>query len=229
MQCGHVCFVIAILFCSVESVRRPSASSMKKIHGDGNSILESNDIVTKIAASADSIGRSLEYLIIAGVDKSKVFPVLKLIPQASAAFSAIGFALKIYLAVSGNDESPLMTQMKKGFDEINNKLDVITSDLEDNRRLITLSVQRAAYIDAENKILSAHQNVRKYIREVTQLKCNNKANCIKRQLLIAQGYLPRLNVEKEVDMILREMECLELPCSHWLRNPQNAISIRLNT
>ena len=203
MQCGHVCFVIAILFCSVESVRRPSASSMKKIHGDGNSILESNDIVTKIAASADSLGRSLEYLIIAGVDKSKFLPVLKFIPQASAAFSAIGFALKIYLAVSGNDESPLMTQIKKGFDEINNKLDAITSDLEDNRRLITLSAQRAAYIDAENKILSAHQNVRKYIREVKQLKCNNKANCIKRQLLIAQGYLPRLNVEKEVDMILR--------------------------
>ena len=204
MQCGHLCFVIVILICTVASVRRPSASSMQKIHGDGNSMLESNDVVSKIASTADSLGRSLEYLIIAGVDKRKFLRALKFIPQASAAFSAIGFALKIYLAFSGgNSESPLMTLMKKGFDEINNKLDAITSDLEDNRRLITLSAQRAAYIDAENKILSAHQNVRKYIREVTQLKCNNKANCIKRQLLIAQGYLPRLNVEKEVDSILR--------------------------
>ena len=204
MQCGHLCFVIVILICTVASVRRPSASSMQKIHGDGNSMLESNDIVSKIASTADSLGRSLEYLIIAGVDKSKFLRALKFIPQASAAFSAIGFALKIYLAFSGgNSESPLMTLMKKGFDEINNKLDAITSNLEDNRRLITLSAQRAAYIDAENKILSAHQNVRKYFREVSQLKCSNEADCIKRQLLIAQGYLPQLNVEKEVDMILR--------------------------
>ena len=195
--------MIVVLLCTIESVRRPSASSMRKIHGDGNNMLESNDIISKVADTADSLGRSLEYLAIAGVEKSKFLRALKFIPQVSAAFSAIGFALKIYLVFAGKGESPLMTKMKKGFDEINNKLDAITSDLEDNRRIITLSSKRAAYIDAENKILSAHQNVRRYIKDVTQLKCNNEANCIKKQLLIAKGYLSLLNVQKEVDTILR--------------------------
>ena len=111
--------------------------------------------------------------------------------------------MKIIRLYTGEGESKMMTTIKKSFLDVNNKLDVITSDLKNNRNLIKLKTQRAVYISAENKILSAHDNVRRYFKKLTDLKCSNKLDCDAKQLLISQSYASRFNVRKEVEMILK--------------------------
>ena len=154
--------LLAIFLCSVE-MKRPSGRALKRMHGDGNEAMKYEDNISKIAQSLDNLGRSLEYLIIADVNTNKALKlhrVLKYIPQVSALLSAISFALKTFLIVSGsgNTDSPMVKKMKTSFNEVNKKLDTITSDLKINRDVIKLAAQRAAYINAENKILVAYES-----------------------------------------------------------------------
>ena len=172
------------------------------------------DTVSKVANTADQFGRTLEYLIIADVHKVKKIKkasaflkrgrwVLKLIPQLSAISSTVGFMLKIGLIFDGEHESEMMTKMKRSFNKVNEKLDQITSDLQETRSLIKLSTQRAAYVQAESRVMSAHENLEKYFVQIGRVTCRNAMECKRTKLLIAESYLPRFNVKREVDMILR--------------------------
>ena len=183
-------------------MKLPSGGIKTAAHESGIEI----DIETtfdKVADSLDNLGRSLEYLIIAGVHTKSAVGALRFLPQISALLSGTAFAMKIIRLNTGEEESEMMTTIKKSFLNVNEKLDVITSDLKNNRNLIKLRTQRAVYISAENKILSAHENVRRYFKKLTDLKCSNKLDCDAKQLLISQSYASRFNVKKEVDMILK--------------------------
>ena len=201
MQRGLLCCVLAIFVCQVE-MRRSSGGSKKGSHGDSNDDVEREDTYGKVANTLDNLGRSLEYLLIGGLHSPIAPGILKFIPQISALLSGTGFAMKIFRIYAGKEESAMMRKLKTSFLHVNRRLDDITSDLKNNRNLIKLETKRAAYIEAENKILSADDNVRKYITDLKKLKCNGTSDCVVKKQLIAQRYLPRFNVKKEIYSIL---------------------------
>ena len=182
------------------------------IPNSAESNIITKDNLKKIAQSADNIGRTLEYLIIANVHdvkkagsvlgKGKM--VLTKIPQFSAIFSSIGFMLNIGLILAGEEEkSEMMRLLEKNFNDMNNKLDIITADLEENRNLIKMSSQRTAYIAAENRILEAYGSLKKYFSDLAKLKCSDKSECLKKKMFMAKSYVNSFDVHKEVDMVLR--------------------------
>ena len=183
-------------------MKRHAGSSIKAAHGD-TSYFESEDTYDKVANSLDNLGRSLEYLLIAGVHTKATVGALRFMPQISAILSGVGFAVKMFRIYAGESDSAMMKKLKASFLEVNNKLDIITSDLKNNRNLIKYATKRAAYIDAENKILSAYENIRKYNKKLADLQCNDKSDCNSKQLLISQSFSSRFYVKKEVDLILR--------------------------
>ena len=203
MRSGLFWYGFSLLLCIVDARTRSGGLRPEQAQEE----FQEQGTIDKIADSADRLGRMFEYLIIANVHAtntlSKFKWALKFIPQVSATFSAIGFMLKVGMVMTGDGQSPLMKKLTESFDKVNNKLDTITSDLKDTRNLIKIATQRAAYIDAENKILSAHEATRKYFAEITGLQCSDAANCKQQRQLIGTNYVKRLNVEKEIDMILR--------------------------
>ena len=202
MRCWFLSCFLAIVVWQVE-MRRHAGSSIKAAHGDTMTGMESDDTYSKVADSLDNLGRSLEYFIIAGVHTNAAKGVLKFLPQISAILSGTAFAMKMLRIYTGDGESAMIKKLKASFLDVNIKLDTITSDLKNNRNLIKLASQRDAYIDAENKILSANENLRKYHNEMINLKCKDKTDCNAKQLLISKTYVSRLNVKREVDLILK--------------------------
>ena len=202
-------FLLLYLFYSTAFAKNPENVILEN-SAESNTITKDN--IEKFAQSAENIGRSLEYLIIANVNDVKMSGsalgkgkmVLTKIPMFSAIFSSIGFMLKIGLILAGVEQkSEMMKLLERNFDEMNKKLDMITADLDENRNLIKISSQKAAYITAENKILEANGSLKKFFSDLAKLKCSDKSECLKKKMLIAKSYVNSFDVQKEVDMILR--------------------------
>ena len=202
-------FLLLYLLCARSSAEK-NENVIIATQEESNIITRDN--IEKTAQSADSLGRTLEYLIIANVNAVKKTGsalgmgkmILTKIPQFSAIFSSIGFMLKIGLILAGEEQkSEMMQLLEKNFSQMNKKLDIITADLEENRNHIKVSSQRAAYIAAENRILNANHNLKKYFSDLAKLKCgDDKAECLKKKMLVAKSYVGGFDVQKDVDMIL---------------------------
>ena len=201
MQCGLVCCVLAILICKAEIGDSSVGTQVVESEGITEDVI-SEKTYNKIAQTFTKLNGAIWYLRQAGVHTNAV-GVLKFLPQVSAILKGAALAMFLFRKYSGTVETPMMKQLKTSFLEVNKRLDEVTSDLKNNRNLIRLAANRQAYINAENKILSAHKNVRKYYEEITNLKCKNKPECDAERLLIPQRYLAPFNVKKEVDLILK--------------------------
>ena len=202
MQCGLVCCVLAILICKAEIGDFSGGTQVVVSEGMTEDVI-SEKTYNKIAQTFTKLTGAMWYLKQAGVHTKPVIGVLKFLPQVSAITKGAALAMLLFRIYSGTGETPMMKKIKTSFLDVNKRLDEVTSDLKNNRNLIRLAASRQAYINAENKILSAHKNVRKYYEEITNLKCKNKLECDAIRLLIPQKYLASFNVKKEVDLILK--------------------------
>ena len=202
MQCGLVCCVLAILICKAEIGDCSGGTKVVVSEGMTEDVLSAKTYDKIVQTLNKGIGVTW-YMRVAGVHTNAVVGVLKFLPQISAILKGTALAMQLFRKYSGTFESPMMKKIKTSFLDVNKRLDDVTSDLKNNRNLIRLAASRQAYIDAENKILSAHGNVRKYYEEITNFKCKNKPDCDKKRLLIPQRYLAKFNVKKEVDLILK--------------------------
>ena len=181
---------------------------------------ESNDItqdeteilndktVKKLKDTAFKLKRSIQYLKVDKLiselgDKAKRYRfILEKVPVLGMVLDSLDLVFGIMQTFPAA-ESPLMKKIRTSFDEINKKLDTITSDLKDTGNLIKLATQKAVYIRAENRILTAYKNSEVYANELQQVTCKEKTDCTKKKSLIAERYLSRFDVENDVNMILR--------------------------
>ena len=83
MQRILITSVIAILLSSVE-MKRPSRRALKHVHGDGNGEIGNENNVNKIAQTFDNLGRSLEYLVVAGVNTNKALKIHRVLKFISS-------------------------------------------------------------------------------------------------------------------------------------------------
>ena len=177
------------------------------IYQDESEVLN-DKTVKKLKDTAFKLKRSIQYLKVDKLiselgDKAKRYRfILEKIPVLGMVLDSLDLVFGIMQTFPAA-ESPLMKKIRTSFNEINKKLDTITSDLKDTENLIKLATRRAAYIKAENKILTAYKNSMDYANELQQVNCKGKSDCTKRKSLIAERYLPRFDVENDVNMILR--------------------------
>ena len=202
MRLGLWLLAVTYLTCTVYSANGKIPDHI--FQEETKTILEKG-LVKQIKDTVFKLKRSMQYiqkgLADLGLNKGKF--ILKKIPILGIVFDSLDVVFGIIQTFQGNTESPLIKKFRTSFNEINKKLDTITSDLKETGKLIILATQRAAYIRAENKILTAYKNSRDYANELQQVTCNEKPDCTRKKLLIAERYLPRFDVEKEADMILR--------------------------
>ncbi|XP_066932710.1 SE-cephalotoxin-like isoform X2 [Clytia hemisphaerica] len=117
---------------------------------------------------------------------------------------AAGAFLSIILAFLPKEDSAELKFMKKGFAEVNKKLDIITNKLDGIERSIEFEAQKQAYIDAENKINFGYNQLTKFYDEVMKVECKKQEECARERLKIAERYIKDFKpVERALFMILK--------------------------
>ena len=202
MRSGVWFLGMMFLFYTVYSANE---QNLDRIFQDDKNTVIDKGTVKQLKDTAFKLKRSMQYIQkgVADLKLKKGKFILKKLPMLGLVFDSLDLVFGIIQTFKGDTESPLMKKIRTSFNEINQKLDTITSDLKETGTLIKLATQRAAYIRAENKILTAYKSARLYAKELQQVACTEKTDCTRKKLLIAERFLPRFDVENESDMILR--------------------------
>ncbi|KAK3106195.1 hypothetical protein FSP39_014761 [Pinctada imbricata] len=111
--------------------------------------------------------------------------------------------MSIIFAFLPTDDSPELALMKQEFSEMNRKLDIITNSLEESKKLIKESTQKAAYLAAEHKIDQAYRTFLTLITNLLNVSCDTEESCRLKKMKVVENSINKLNVRGEVEMILR--------------------------
>ena len=130
---------------------------------------------------------------------SKVFNSLA---KMAGFLGAAGGLLSFALAFVPKSDSLELRYMKEKFAEVNSKLDVINSKLDNVKDLITYENQRAVYLDSASKILFGHKQLTTFLNELQNTPCADEKNCNRVRARIASRYVDDFNVKRHMFKIL---------------------------
>lgn len=142
----------------------------------------------------------VEFLSKLGDPKArKIFDSLgKMASFLGAAGGLISFAL---LFVPKSD-SPELKFMKKKFAEVNQKLDIITTKLDNIETIITFENQRSVYVASASKIQFGVTQLSKFLRELETAPCSDEKDCKRVRARIASRYVKDFDVKQNIFMIV---------------------------
>ena len=92
--------------------------------------------------------------------------------------------------------------MRQKFAEVNQKLDEITSRLDDIKGLITFENQRSVYLDSASKILFGVKKLSAFLDELGKTPCSDEKNCKRVRARIASRYVEHFDVRQDIYKIL---------------------------
>ena len=130
---------------------------------------------------------------------SKVFDSLG---KMSSFLGAAGVLVSFALLFVPRSESAELKFMRKKFAEVNQKLDIITTELDNVKALITYESQRAAYVGSASKILFGVKQLSAFLDELEKTPCSDAKNCKRVRAKIASRYVKHFDVKQEMFKIL---------------------------
>ncbi|CAB3986638.1 Hypothetical predicted protein [Paramuricea clavata] len=115
---------------------------------------------------------------------------------------ATGGLVSIALAFVPKSDSLELKYMKKKFSEVNSEFDVIRSELDNVKDLITYENQRVAYLDSASKILFSHNQLMSFLNELHNTSCADEKHCDRVRDRIASQYVDDFNVKRHMFNVL---------------------------
>ena len=123
--------------------------------------------------------------------------------RLAGVFGAFGSLIAVILAFIPGGESAELKLMKKEFGKMSEKMDTIARSLEDTKNLIKIENQKAAFIQNELNIHHGYDRFETCLNSLNDVICNGLADCKRKKVAIAEGFISDLDVRKDVDAIYR--------------------------
>ena len=127
----------------------------------------------------------------------------KTVGRLAGVLGSIGSLFAVIMAFIPTGDSAELTLMKEEFGKMSQKMDTIARSLEDTKGLIRLENQRAAYIQYEQNIHNGYDRLQECLSSLNDVKCTDLADCKRRKVAIAEGFISDMNVRRDVDAIYR--------------------------
>ena len=138
-----------------------------------------------------------------GKHATKLLNIASKTAKIAGAFGVFGALFSIVMAFIPGSESPELTLMKSEFGKLSEKVDTISRSLDDTKGLIKLDTQRAAYIEYENTIHHGFSQSNECLNKVQNATCSGQKECKRKKVLIAEGYIQSMKVQKSLEAIWR--------------------------
>ena len=135
-----------------------------------------------------------------GKDKVGIY---KSLGKMAGFLGAAGGLISIALLFLPQEESAELKALKKGFAEVNMKLDVITTELDNIKDLIKLENQKAVYSSAAAKIIYGQKKLQEFLDEMAKTTCSNENQCKRAKARIALRYVRYFDVQKYFHQIVQ--------------------------
>ena len=123
--------------------------------------------------------------------------------KVAGLFGVFGALFSIAMAFIPGSESPEIKLMRTEFNKLSQKVDAIASSLKETKKLIKVEAQRAAYVGHEHKILHGHSQLKICLEKLNNVACSGLKDCKRKKVLVAEGYIASMNVQENVETILK--------------------------
>ena len=127
----------------------------------------------------------------------------KIAGRIAGVFGAVGSLFAVILAFIPGGESAELRLIKEEFGKMSRKMDTITRSLEDTKDLIKLENQRSAYLQYEHNIHNGYDRLQACLGRLNDVICTDLADCKRKKVAIAEGFISDMNVRRDVDAIYR--------------------------
>ena len=134
---------------------------------------------------------------------SPVKALSKVAGRLAGVFGAAGSLFAVILAFIPGEESPELKLMKEEFGKMSEKMDTIAKSLEDTKTLIKIESQKSAYIQYEQNIHHGYDRLQACLDRLDGTGCTDLADCKRKKMAIAEGYVSGMDVRKDIDAIYR--------------------------
>ncbi len=139
---------------------------------------------------------------LAALGDPKTQEVFDALGKMAGFLGAYGGLISFALLFVPKTESAELKYMKKKFAEVNQKLDRITSELDNIKDLIKYENQRSVYVGSASKILFANKQLIAFLDEMEKTPCDSKKNCKRVRARIASRYVEDFNVKQDLFKIM---------------------------
>ena len=135
----------------------------------------------------------------------KLQKVGRILGKMAPFLGVAGFLVPFILAFFGQKDQKLEI-MQKHFFEVNEKLDMIDSKLDEIKVLITSEVQKATYIQVESDITFGYRQMKLMFKEIKNVQdgCKTKEQCSRDKMKIGVRFSKKMKAtEKALHTLLR--------------------------
>eukprot|EP00112_Aurelia_sp_Birch-Aquarium-sp1_P018195 Seg4309.1 transcript_id=Seg4309.1/GoldUCD/mRNA.D3Y31 product="Complement component C9" protein_id=Seg4309.1/GoldUCD/D3Y31 len=143
-----------------------------------------------------------EFISEFGDKEKKTMDIFKRLGKLSGFLGATGGLISFALSFLPSQDSKELAYMKKKFQQVNSKLDIITAKLDNVNSLITFENQRAIYVRSAAKINFGHKQLLAVLDELQKANCSRRALCQRRKSRIASNYVKYFAVKYNLHEIL---------------------------